>query len=310
MSQVYLSHKQLEQFKSLSDFVRGDNIPKNKLEQVLKDSIGVHLGHPGILERLNLLRIEREKLFGRTYDDVGWLELCKRYFLTHNFYTDYAIKKYSAQRDKNFQEIERQIYRMKVDQKKKTKDSISELSDERLNFREAEDIFKLTFRNYVDLVSVADRKAALLINVNSIILSVVVAFTIRHYDTHPLFVIPTILLVIVAFGTIYFAISASKPQEEIQKKTGLDSEEIFFFGSFDRVDNKFISLTWEKYKNSMQNIVNGNKAEIVRQITEETFIVRKVLAQKFRYITIAFKIFRYGLMITIASFLVFYLISL
>jgi len=68
-------------------------------------------------------------------------------------------------------------------------------------------------------------------------------------------------------------------------------------------------MPWDQYKNSLQNLVNGNKGEILQQITEETFIVRKILAQKFRYISIAFKIFSFGLIATILSFLVFYILS-
>ena len=148
-----------------------------------------------------------------------------------------------------------------------------------------------------------------MINVNSIIISVVIAFALRHVDTHPMIIVPTIVILIVALATVYFAIQASRPQEKLQHDPLLKGDDVFFFGSFDRVDNRFIKMPWDQYKNSLQNLVNGNKGEILQQITEETFIVRKILAQKFRYISIAFKIFSFGLIATILSFLVFYILS-
>ena len=39
-----------------------------------------------------------------------------------------------------------------------------------LSYREKADLFKLVFRNYLSLISVADRKAGLLIHVNSILI--------------------------------------------------------------------------------------------------------------------------------------------
>jgi|KBSSwiStaDraftv2_1062776.scaffolds.fasta_scaffold90080_2 hypothetical protein len=308
-NEVNLSPENREHFNQLMDFARSKRSPENKLEAALIDSVNIQLAYPGGLEKLNLLRLERESLYHQTYDDLKWLEICKRYFIRHTFSTRYAKEKFGNQRYKNFLEIDRLLYKIKSDREKQNKSSVFEGTDGSLSFKESEDLFKIAFRNYVDLVSVADRKAGLMINVNSIIISVVIAFALRHVDTHPMIIVPTIVILIVALATIYLAIQASRPQEKMQNDPLINGDEVFFFGSFDRVDNHFIKMPWGQYKNSLQNLVNGTKGEIIQQITEETFIVRKVLAQKFRYISMAFKIFSFGLMATILSFLVFYLLS-
>ena len=191
---------------------------------------------------------------------------------------------------------------------KKKKSIHLENTDKQLGFKEMEEHFKSAFRNYVDLISAADHKAALMIQVNSIIVSVIIAFSFGHTDTLSLFLIPTVILLLVALTTIYFALRASKPLDKIQKDIGLDNNETFFFGSFDRVDNCFIKMKWQDYKKNLLDFVNGNRAGIMNLIIEETFIARKVLALKFRYISLAYKVFRYGLIVTIISFLVFYII--
>jgi len=192
---------------------------------------------------------------------------------------------------------------------KKKKNHLLENTDKQLGFKEMEEHFKSAFRNYVDLISAADRKAALMIQVNSIIVSVIIAFSFGHTDTLSLFLLPTVILLLVALTTISFALHASKPLEKVQKDFGLNNSEIFFFGSFDRVDNRFIKMDWDDYKKKILDFVTGNKAEMMNLIIEESFIVRKVLALKFRYISVAYKVFRYGLIVTIISFLAFYIIT-
>jgi hypothetical protein len=194
----------------------------------------------------------------------------------------------------------------------KQKKKISNLAviDDELNFKETEDLFKIAFRNYAALVTVADRKAALMIQINSIIVSVIFALAIKQVSTYPLFLIPLIITLVIASIAIFLAILASKPQEGVQNKTGLNREEVFFFGSFDRIDNDFMKTTWADYKISMQNIANGDKGEVMKQITQETFTVRKVLAQKFKYIALSYKVFTYGLMVATVSFVVCYLFQL
>ena len=308
--EVGFSSEQTEQFNQLMDFVRGNRVPKNRIEILLRDSLNIYLAYPDTLEKLNLLRLERELLYHQTYDDLQWLEICKRYFITHDFLTSYAKQKYGGQRYKNFVELDRLLYKMRMDKQKQAKSNVLESTEDHLSFKEAEDLFKIAFRNYVDLVSVADRKAGLMLNVNSIIVSVVIAFTLRRMDTHPLFLIPTITILVAALATIYFAILASKPQEKTQHDPELHEGGVFFFGSFDRIDNDFIKIKWDQYKNSLQNLVNGNRGQVIDQITQETFIVRKILAQKFRYISIAYKIFQFGLILTIIGFVAFYLLSI
>ena len=127
-----------------------------------------------------------------------------------------------------------------------------------------------------------------------------VCFSLRRLDDHPLFMVPIISILLVAIATICFAIMASKPKEKIQKNTGVNDNQVFF-GSLDRVDNGFIKITWKEYKNRIRNLANGNGGEVMQQITQETFMVRKILAQKFKYISFAYRVFKYGLVNKIQS---------
>jgi hypothetical protein len=117
---------------------------------------------------------------------------------------------------KNQEFLEDRIEKLSEEKKDKKdkKDKSKTNSDEivLLSNKETEDLFKIAFRNYNHLISVADSKASLLINVNSIIISVMIAFVLGKIDKLFFILWPTIILLAVCLGTILLAILASRPQ--------------------------------------------------------------------------------------------------
>jgi hypothetical protein len=278
------------------------------VDDVLRDGADIFLSLPDAVERLHMLRIEREEVNGKTYGDIDWWALCSRYWMSREYQTGYAREKFGHRRLKNFQEIGIKLENARAAASKASREP--KKSDPVLNLsnKETEDLFKTAFRNYVDLVSVADRKAGLLIQVNSILLSVVIAFTIRRMEAAPIYLIPTSILLISALITIMNAILASMPQEQSETDIPLDSGKSFFFGSFDRVDPGFRDANWEDYEAAVANMVNGDKAQIFTQIARETFQVRKILSRKFGHLAVAYKVFISGLGVGIVSFIIVALI--
>ena len=153
------------------------------------------------------------------------------------------------------------------------------------------------------LVSVADRKAGLLIQVNSILASVLIAFVFQKIEETPILGIPTGILLISAGTTIFYSILASKPLEKVYEAEGFADDQVFFFGSFDRIDPAFKNVKWPEYSADLSRILGGEKREIFNQLIKETFQVRKVLSSKFGYLNIAYKVFFAGLIITILVYL-------
>jgi hypothetical protein len=284
-------------------FLRAPSVPQNKLEQILSDGVNVYLGLPDALERSDLLRIETEKVSHKVFEDEEWLELVREKFTAHPFYTDYARENFGVQRRKNYYELERRLGKSKQDLAKK-RNTTETVSGNLLSNKETEDLFKIAFRNYVDLISVADRKAGLLIQVSSILVSVIIAFNIRKAESAPIYMIPTAIILICAVITAFYAVSASRPQENAFNSGTFKNNESFFFGSFDRVDRDFNKISLATYTAGVDDVLTGNKKEVFRKITEETYQVRCVLSKKFGYLATAYKVFIIGLALTIAAFLI------
>ena len=294
-----MQEKEAKEIQYYIEFFRRNKIPQNHIEEVPRDAKDIYLGMSDALERMGLLRIELEKLKHIKYTDLQWEEFCKQYFITHSFYTRYATRQYGAVRSKNYYDLERRIDRLKAELYKEKRSHEKTNGEEILSDKENEDLFRIAFRNYINLVGLADRKAGLLIQVNSIIASVIIGFAIRKNEDWQLYAVPVAMILIVAAVTIFFGILASKPLEKKFFKEVNTGKETFFFGSFDRLDPNFNHVTWEKYSNDIAQFFGGDKKLIFNELIKESFQVRKVLSKKFNYLSLAYKIFFAGFLISI-----------
>ena len=301
LDQHHVNEKDRKVIRYFADFYLLNKTPQNTVENVLRDAKDIHLGLPDALERLSLLRIEEERVNKKTYGELEWLLQCKYYFIMHSFDTPYANRVYGSTRNKNFIELEKRIDKLRAEEQKDKK--YNEDGYESLSAKESQDLFRIALRNYLDLVALADRKAGLLIQVNSILAPVVVAFSLRRIETHFIYTIPTAFVLIGAVITIFYGILASKPLEKNWDDDDDHVKERFFFGSFDRLDPGFKRVSWEKYSDDMLHFFHGDKRLVFEDLIKESFAVRKVLSKKFSYLTIAYKVFFAGLMLSIVGYL-------
>ena len=286
-------------------FLKNNKSPLNKIERVIRDGKDIHLGLPDALERLSLLQLEEQKHYNKTYTQIEWLEQCKQYFITHAFDTHYANHEYGATRSKNYIELEKRLEKLRLEQVKDKRMLEKGNGSHSPTGKENEDLFKIAFRNYINLITLADRKAGLLIQVNSILASVVVALVLKKLESNIWFALPTASLLLGSALTIFYSIMASKPLENWEgKDLGVPKKEEFFFGSFDRLDPNFKHVDWKKYLGDMTEFFSGEKHIIFEELIKESYEVRKVLSKKFNYLALAYKIFFAGLIISIFGFLI------
>jgi Family of unknown function (DUF5706) len=172
-----------------------------------------------------------------------------------------------------------------------------------LSNKETEDLFKIAFRNYNHLISVADSKASLLIRVNSIVISIIIAFLIGKGGRPMIIIWPAIILLFVAMITILLAILASRPQNNsfLENKESHNYQR-FFFGSFDMVDPTFKIARWEDYYKQLIDLFSMPRENVYMEIYKESFNVRKVLAKKFSYLSKAYWVFLVGFFVSVVSF--------
>ena len=172
-----------------------------------------------------------------------------------------------------------------------------------LSNKETEDLFKIAFRNYNQLISVADSKASLLINVNSIIISVMIAFVLGRIEKVSFLLWPVTLLLSVCILTILLSILASRPQHnDFLEDKSSGSYQRFFFGSFDMVDTEFLHVKWEEYLAHLIALFGNSRENVYLELYKESFNVRRVLSKKFNFLTAAYWVFLIGLFMSVIAF--------
>ena len=274
---------------------------ESQVQKVVADAVNSHLAAQGFFENMLLINSNLNRLNEMGKTELHYAEYFINPFIRSRYYTNYASENYSLHREHNFHLLEKRIDRLRAMEKSASKaDSASILTN-----KETEDLFKVAFRNYNHLVSVADSKASLLIHVNSIIISVMLAFVLGRIERNMFLLWPAILLLTVSITTILLSILASKPQKNtFMEDKHCVSYQQFFFGSFDLIDTSFRKANWDQYYLQLNELFNNPKENVYLEVYKESFNVRKVLSKKFSYLSQAYWVFIIGLLISIIAFLV------
>ena len=276
-----------------------------KAQKIVCDAINSRLAWPDFLENILLLKEEIKRLTANDRDELFYLKYYRDLFLKRRYYTKYANEKYCIQREKNFELLEKRIHKNETLEKSTPAISGSSQNAPVLSSKETEDLFKIAFRNYNQLISVADSKAALLINVNAIIISVVLGLVLSKIEKNDFLLRPTIVLFTVCLTTIFLSILASRPQKNsFSEKKSSHTYQKFFFGSFDLIDRSFRQATWDDYYSQLHELFINTKESVYMEMFKESYNVRKVLLKKFNYLSIAYWVFMIGLLVSIIVFII------
>jgi Family of unknown function (DUF5706) len=274
---------------------------ETKLEQVVSDAVYSQLADPDFLENIILIKDELSRIASVERPELPFMKYFLSLFIKIRYYTHYAKENYELPRSKNFELLEKRIRNLEeVHGKIKNEKAIAPPI---LTNKETEDLFKIAFRNYNHLISVADSKASLLIRVNSVVISVIIAFFIGKGGRSMTVVWPAIVLLVVSMTTILLAILASRPQNNsFLEDQALHSYQRFFFGSFDMVDPSFLRASWEDYFKQLMELVSMPKERVYMEIYKESYNVRRVLSKKFGYLSKAYWVFLVGFFASVVSF--------
>ena len=82
---------------------------------------------------------------------------------------------------------------------------------EKKSSRTVETMYRTTMANHIRLSEMADRKAGLMVSINSIIISIMTSFLVHEFAANPKLLYSTIVLVVVCLLTITFALLSTKP---------------------------------------------------------------------------------------------------
>jgi hypothetical protein len=169
--------------------------------------------------------------------------------------------------------------------------------------RGIETMFRSAYRVQMDLTGLADNKANMMISINGIIISIIIAAVAPKLDSNPWLLLPTTIFLLGTLVSIVYAIVAARPRVSSEPITLQDLEHsegnILFFGDFS-------NLSEDDFIEGMLDLLND------RNVLYETMIrnlygLGSVLRKKFALLQVAYTAFMLALVLGVLSFIAVFL---
>lgn len=153
-----------------------------------------------------------------------------------------------------------------------------------------ETLFRTTMSNHIKLSEMADRKANLMISINTIVISVILSAYVRKVDAPAHLIIPSVLLLMVCLIAIVVSLIATNPTiSPIKKRFSEPSKppvDLLFFGYYSQ-------LNADEYRWNMRQLLS-NEDDIYTSLIDNIYAQGQVLARKYRLLKFAYQFFMIG----------------
>ena len=293
--------------------------PQNFLEEIVADADLSHLGDLSYWDRCGRVRQEFALTRNMLMSDQEWIDFELNFMLNHEFHTEAARELFGERKSKHVKQLYKRKKALYPDQtpsnleelelaKKKTKKAkknkkalaTAKKGPDFKPGRGVETMYRATYRTHVNLSSIADNKANIMLSVNAIVLSVVVANLATKLDTNPHLVIPTVILVAVCLSSLFYAIQATRPKVTEGKSSMEDIKSrrsnLLFFGNF-------YSMPIDDFHYGMMEMIRDEDF-LYSSMTRDLYYLGVVLAKKYTFLRICYNIFLFGIIVAVVAFLI------
>lgn len=302
--------------------------PDTLLEKILCDADLSHLGKEIYWDRCGKVRKELVLVKELIMNDQEWTDFELEFMKNHDFHTEVGQDLYGKYKQKHIKQLIKQKARYEPEnltkeelkliskkggKKKKTKKkgknktkkkAFSNIKQNQLG-RGVETMYRTTYRTHVNLSSIADNKANIMLSINAIIISISVSTLVPNFVENDKLIIPTLLLLVVCLTSIVFATLSTMPKitegvftrEDIQNKTS----NLLFFGNF-------YNMKMEDFHWGMMEMINDSDF-LYSSMTRDLYFLGKVLAKKYAYLRTCYRVFMYGLITSVIAFAYVFVVS-
>lgn len=277
-----------------------DHEPEGPAEAVLHDADLAHLGKKRkFFVYAARLREEWARRRGRPFTEQEWAEIQLDFLTSTHFKTAYARKKWGDKKARNARVIQERLAEL-LDAGRPVPAPAEEKEVPR---RGIETMFRTTYRNHINLSAIADSKANIMISINGIIMSIIIASISPKIDTNPWLLIPTAVLLISCLVSVVYAVLAARPRVSSQALTleGVRQKRanILFFGNFTH-------LKEEEFVEGMLDLLQ-NTDNLYHSMIRDLYGLGKVLDRKFALLRTSYTVFMSGIIAGVLLFLAVYI---
>jgi len=300
--------------------------PKNLLQQIIKDSDLNNLGQGKYMKTIANLRHEMKVFLGQEYEDAGFMEMNLGFMDGHSYFTEKASELFDKKKAKNRKKVVKALDTIIAESKEKKKkkekkedtmkkeDTIKKekkkakenLADSINSNKSAQMMFKTSLRNHIDLTSIADNKANIMLTINAGIITVSLSLLAPVISANPTMIYPISILLITCVATIIYATITTRPIKAKGttpiKNINEGSTNLFFYGNFYKMDIN-------QYKEGIKVILDDEK-KLDDTIISDLFYLGKALGRKFEQLRTCYLIFMVGMTLTVIAFAIISILQL
>lgn len=159
-------------------------------------------------------------------------------------------------------------------------------------------LYRVTLRNQINLISIADQKANIIIGINAVIISLLIVILgsgsgivgsgLFEITSLP---VPLIILMLFCLASAVFSIIATRPVKPKTKQEG-----IMYSSNID-------TMSVDEYLNSLNEIFESENA-FYTNLNIDMYYQGKSMNRKYRLLRIAYTIFLTGLIISVITFFI------
>lgn len=171
--------------------------------------------------------------------------------------------------------------------------------------RGRETLFRATYQNQSNLIQMADNKANIIISINTMIISSIIAITgygavagkLTTYGNQVL--IPIVLIILSCLVSVIFAIQAARPKLIKAKAEGgeMQKSSLLFFGVIS-------GYTQQAYLDEMNKLLNSGN-DLYEHMTIDLYNQGLILKRKYNLLVYAYQVFMFGFIFSVLVFLLF-----
>lgn len=278
--------------------------PKTELEKIIRDADSSHFGKDYFDESSEFLRQELKLRKKHSFSPEEWRkENIKILVEKHQFYTDYALRKWQPIKQENLSKLLEKQKKEKEklhrdDQKAKLKAKYKNESPD----RGIQTFYRVALRNHIKLSDIADTKANIMLSVNAIIISLVISNLISKLDNNNYLIIPTAIFILFSATTMILAVLATRPnitRGEFTKEDVADKKvNLTFFGNFHK-------MKLEEFEWAIDELLK-DRDYVYKSLTKDLYFLGQVLDRKYRILRITYTIFVAGTIISLIAFAAFF----
>lgn len=168
--------------------------------------------------------------------------------------------------------------------------------------RERQTFYRVTFSNNAQLLKIADNKANIIISINALVISSMIALVgysslNNEVDLDSAFTfIPLLVFLLMSLSSTIIAVQAAKPK--ILGKNALNAQvkrSVIFFGSVS-------TFTKDEYIDEITKTLKS-RGDIQEQMSTSLYYQSMVLNQKYKLLRRAYQVFSLGLIVGVGAFL-------